>query len=229
MPKRPPSIGQLAQCLEYAGWARTASLDELAGMYHRGSAAFFSDWQEFTGDSAPAVIVRRPKLVLIAHGFHGHTHSALDFLIENGLPVQLIEVSIYEDAQARRFLNIEGEHEPELAVVAEKQLPTAAGTMLDGRRVTIFDLLEAELLAPGDALIWDRPRVGERYHATVTENGAIELPNGHSFATPSSAAKAAANIPAYDGWDAWRRQRPDGIVGLHELRQELVGKARVEE
>ena len=34
--KRDVDRGRLAQCLEYAGWARTTNLDELAGMYHRG-------------------------------------------------------------------------------------------------------------------------------------------------------------------------------------------------
>ena len=46
--KRDIDRKQLAQCLEYAGWARQTSLDELAGMYHGGSSAFWEGWQEFT-------------------------------------------------------------------------------------------------------------------------------------------------------------------------------------
>ena len=45
---------QLAQCLEYAGWARGTNLDELAGLYHGGPEAFFADWQEFTDTNAQA-------------------------------------------------------------------------------------------------------------------------------------------------------------------------------
>jgi hypothetical protein len=225
--KREVDRGQLAQCLEYAGWARATSLDELAGMYHRGPETFFSDWQEFTGDAAPAVIVRRPRLALIARSFHGRTHSALEFLVENGVPVQIIEVSIYEDAQGRRFVNVESEHEPDLPVVAEAQIETAPETTIEGRRISISDLLEAELLVPGDTLVWDRPRVGTTYRATITENGAIAFGDGRSFATPSKAAKAAAEIPAYDGWYAWRVERLGGTL-LNELRKELVSRIRTD-
>jgi hypothetical protein len=219
--KRDVDRNQLAQCLEYAGWARTTSLDELAGMYHRGPDAFFADWQEFTGDMVPVVINPRPRMVLIARTFHGRTHSALDFLIENGVPVELLEVSIYEDAAHRRFVHVESEYEPEFAppdVAAE----SASDTKIEGRRITIPDLMEAELLHVGDRLVWERPRLGVVYRATITDSGAIELEDGRSFATPSSAAKHAAQIPACDGWYAWRLERPDGTTLLHDLRRELL-------
>jgi Restriction Enzyme Adenine Methylase Associated len=225
--KREVDRGQLAQCLEYAGWGRATSLDELAGMYHRGPDLFFRDWQEFTGDLAPAVIDRRPRLVLIARSFHGRTQSALEFLVENGVPVQMVEVSIYEDAQRRRFINIESEHEPDFAVVTESQIETAPETTIEGRRITISDLLEADLLVPGDTLVWDRPRLGAIYRARITDNAAIELEDGYSFATPSKAAKHAANIPAYDGWYAWRVDRLNGVV-LNDLRKELVARMRAD-
>ena len=64
--KRDVDRGQLAQCLEYAGWARTTSLDELACIYHRGQAAFFGDWQSFTESATPIVLTRRPRLLLVA-------------------------------------------------------------------------------------------------------------------------------------------------------------------
>lgn len=44
---------QLAQCLEYSGWARSTNLDELAALYHGGSAALFTDWQDFTETTRP--------------------------------------------------------------------------------------------------------------------------------------------------------------------------------
>jgi Restriction Enzyme Adenine Methylase Associated len=218
--------GQLAQCLEYAGWARTTSLDELAGMYHGGPDAFFSDWQEFTGDAVPAVINPRPRLVLIARTFHGRTHSALGFLVESGVPVEILEVSIYEDASGRRFLHVESEYEPELAAASDTVSESAPDTMIEGRRITIADLMEAELVAPGDRLVWDRPRLGAVYRATITDRGGIELEDGRSFATPSSAAKHAARIPACDGWYVWRVEQSDGQALLHDLRKQLVATLR---
>jgi hypothetical protein len=223
--KRDVDRGQLAQCLEYAGWARTSSLDELAGMYHGGSDRFFADWQEFTEDSAPAVLNPKPRLVLIARTFHGRTHSALEFLVESGVPVEILEVSIYQDPGARRFLHVESEHEPEMAAMPAKAVEADPATKLDGRKITLADLVDADLLKPGDRLRWDRPKLGTSYAATVTDNAAIELDDGGTFATPSRAAKKAANIPAYDGWYAWRVERPGGTVVLHDLRKELVARA----
>jgi hypothetical protein len=224
--KRDVERNQLAQCLEYAGWARTTSLDELAGMYHRGSDAFFADWQEFTGDAVPAVINPRPRMVLIARTFHGRTHSALDFLIESGVPVELLEVSIYEDAASRRFIHVESEYEPEFVSAIDAVIEAVPDTKIEGRRITIPDLMEAELLSAGDRLVWDRPRLGVTYKACITENGAIELEDGRSFATPSSAAKHAAHVPACDGWYAWRLEQANGMALLHDLRKELVAARR---
>ncbi len=101
--KRDIDRNQLAQCLEYAGWARRTNLDELARMYHRGADAFFADWQQFKDSTAPIPIRSSPRLVLIARDFHGRTGSALEFLVENGLPVLLIRVAIYEDEQGRHL------------------------------------------------------------------------------------------------------------------------------
>lgn len=215
--KRDIDRNQLAQCLEYAGWARRTNLDELARMYHRGADAFFADWQQFKDSTAPTPIRSSPRLVLIARDFHGRTGSALEFLVENGLPVLLIRVSIYEDEQGRRFLDVEGYSEPELG---EPQPERTVGevTGAEGRRVQVTDLLEAGLLHQGDELLWRRPRVGEQYRAAVTAEGSIRLEDGRVFASPSRAAKEAAGIPAYDGWYAWRL----GDKTLHDLREELA-------
>src|SRR4051794_6652560 len=111
--KREFDRGQLAQCLEYAGWGRRANLDELAQMYQFGADRFFPDWQEFTGSEVPAIVNPSPRLVLIAGSFHARTAAAVEFLIANRLPVMVVPISIYEDQQARRLVNIEAEHEPE--------------------------------------------------------------------------------------------------------------------
>jgi hypothetical protein len=64
-----------------------------------------------------------------------------------------------------------------------------------------------------------RPQKGESYRAEITPNGAIQLPDGRAFTSPSRAATEAANLPAYDGWYAWTVVR----VGkrLNDLRYSL--------
>lgn len=216
--KRDVDRGQLAQCLEYAGWAKTTSLDELAGLYYRGPDQFFTDWQDFTESDAPVIIDPNPRLILVAHDFHDRTFSAFEFLTQGKLPIGLIRVSIYEDAAGRRFLDVGGDHEPELDSSEE-----AAGidhTKIAGRRVRLADLLDAELLQVGDELTWVRPKLGETYRATVNEHGGIELPDGSWVTSPSRAAMDAAGVPSYDGWYAWRVDRNGKL--LNDLRKDLV-------
>lgn len=98
--KRDVDRGQLAQCLEYAGWARLTHLDEISRLYDRGTGrrgpeAFFRDWQDFTESTTPVTINPQPRLYLIARDFEGRTRSALDFLQESSLPVTLIPVTVY--------------------------------------------------------------------------------------------------------------------------------------
>jgi hypothetical protein len=223
--KRDVDRGQLAQCLEYAGWARTTNLDELAGMYHRGIPAFFSDWQDFMESTTPVRIRRSPRLVLVARDFHGRTGSAFEFLIEHGLPVKLIRVSLYEDQQGRKLVDVEGEHEPEFPTEGPEEGGTEAldPTKINGRRVRLSDLLEAGLVQPEQRLVWERPRLDQSYRATVTDAGTIRLEDGREFPSPSRAAMEAAQIPAYDGWYAWRLG--EGGESLHELRVRMVSRA----
>ena len=216
--KRDVDRGQLAQCLEYAGWAKKTSLDELAGMYHRGPEAFFRDWQDFTESEAPVVINPTPRLVLVAREFHDRTFAAFEFLTQGNLPVRLIRVSVYEDAKGRRFVDVEGDHEPEFDASEE-----AAGvdhTKIAGRHVRLADLLDSDLLQAGDTLTWERTRLGQTYKATISEDGGIELPDGQTFTSPSRAAMVAADIPSYDGWYAWRLDRNNEV--LDDLRRQLV-------
>jgi hypothetical protein len=110
--KRDVDRAQLAQCLEYAGWARSTNLDELAGLYYRGAAGFWADWQEFTETSEPVRVARSPRLILVARDFDGRTESALSFLIDNTLPIKVIRLGLYEDINGRRFLDLEGVDEP---------------------------------------------------------------------------------------------------------------------
>lgn len=226
--KRDVDRSQLAQCLEYAGWARTANLDELAALYHGGSAAFFTDWQDFTETTTPVVVNRAPRIVLVARSFEDRTRSALDFLRENGLPVNVIPVAVYEDADGRRFIDVEAEHEPKVAVgaVAADGQSGRAQLLYQGRRVQMADLLAAGLLITGEALEFPRPRRNELFHATVLGDGGIQTEDGQVWPSPSRAAMSAANVPSYDGWHAWRVPRLAGIK-LDQLRQRLISEAVV--
>jgi hypothetical protein len=61
--KRDVDRGQLAQCLEYAGWARTTSLDELSALYQRGpQGEFFTGWQESRVPPRSPLSTVRPAL-----------------------------------------------------------------------------------------------------------------------------------------------------------------------
>ena len=222
--KRDVDRNQLAQCLEYAGWARNTSLDEIAAIYHRGKEEFFIDWQDFTESDVPEVLSRAPRLVLVARDFHGRTESALEYLIENHVPVTVIRVSIYEDASGRRFVDVEGENEPEFAPAATDGTRVRVEHKIGGRRIRVSDLLDAELLEPGDELLWEGPRLGDVYQASVTENGGIQLADGATYASPSRAAVVAADIPAYDGWYAWKVTRL-GDVTLNDVRARLLEQA----
>lgn len=223
--KRDIDRGQLAQCLEYAGWARLTHLDEISGLYdrgadHRGAAAFFRDWQDFTETTTPVTINPQPRLYLIARDFEGRTRSALDFLRENSLPVTVIPVIVYEDPTGRRIVDIEADHEPTLpGGVPASTGPTAITA--DGRRVTVVDLLDAGLLQPGEPVEFVRPRLGQHFYAVIRADGSFELGDGSTHQSPSRAAMRAADLVSYDGWYAWRVPRLGGTK-LHELRLQFV-------
>lgn len=211
---------QLAKCLEYAGWARQTSLDEVASMCHGGADEFFASWAEFTETSAPRLITQPPQLVLVARDFDERTDSALAFLTENNLPVTVLRVTIYEDDAHRRFVEIDADHDlenvsgGEPAASSGRRKPTRYE--IDGRRVQVSDLLDAGLLEPEQTLTWVRPRIGATYKAVITAEGALRLPSGAAYSSPSRAAIEAAEVPAVDGWEAWRTEAGDSLVVLRD-------------
>ncbi len=219
--KRNVDRGQLAQCLEYAGWARGASLDELAALFKGGPQEFFSAWTEFTESNTPRLMERPPRLVLVARDFDDRTESALTFLIENDLPITILRVTLYENSDGRRFVDVGAEHEAESLSQShpDETRPSPVRYEVDGRRIVVADLLEAGMLRPGEVLTWERPKKHETYRARVLEDGEIELEDGRVYASPSRAAIEAAGIPAYDGWHAWRTE---GGSTLGDLRQQLI-------
>ena len=229
--KRDIDRAQLAQCLEYAGWARLTSLDEIASLYkrtdqgleHQGVEAFFRDWQDFTETTTPITINPQPRLFLIAREFEGRTRSALDFLKENSLPVIVIPVTIYQDRDGRRIIDIESETET-LLHATSTPTPNPQPVTVNGRRVTVSDLIEAGLLEPDEDVEWVRPRLGEHYTARIQADGSFLLPDQSVYQSPSVAAIRAANLVSADGWFAWRVIRLGG-TRLDELRRQYVAQS----
>jgi len=224
--KRDIDRTQLAQCLEYAGWARSTNLDELAGLYPAGAEAFFDDWRTFTDSVAPRLITGSPRVVLVARGFSGRTQGALEFLAESGVPVTWVPIAIYQDETGRRLIDIEGDFEPlrETDKPLSLEIRARQEVMVNGRRVTIADLIEAGFIEAGATLYWDRPRVGQQLRAVVEPNGSLRLPDDRAFASPSTAAAEAAGAGSFDGWEAWRVGSPTGRL-LKEIREEYVETA----
>jgi len=88
----------------------------------------------------------------------------------------------------------------------------------DNRRVSIRDLLAADLISAGDRLRFTRPRSGEEHVVTVTSTGHIVLPDGREYDTPSDAARAVTNIQV-NGWIVWRTEANRTLASLRsELR-----------
>lgn len=225
--KRDIDRRQLAQCLEYAGWARQTSLDEVARMFHGGTDEFFVSWSEFTETSGPRLIRQPPQLVLVARDFDERTDSALAFLTENNLPVTVLKVSMFEDDAHRRFVEIDADYDLEIVAVSEPGTPSGRNKPtryeINGQPVQISDLLDAGLLTPEQELIWARPRIGTTYTAIVTAEGALRLQSGAAYSSPSRAAREAAGVPAVDGWEAWRTEDGLSLVALRKRLLESLG------
>lgn len=127
----------LAECLEYAGWARTTSLPEIASLYWRGEYEFWTDWQEFTGSAGPQQLARHPRLLVVTADLAGRAGPALEFLVEHGLPVTVIKAALYSDDQGRRILDVQGPDELETGVVpSEAAAATYDRLNRAGRRST---------------------------------------------------------------------------------------------
>jgi hypothetical protein len=92
--------------------------------------------------------------------------------------------------------------------------------LLDGRRVTVTDLVEFGLLPAGTPLTFTR--LGTNYHAAVTETGRIRLADGREFVAPSRAAAEALGRGGGDGWYVWRVADTDRL--LHDLRETLLDR-----
>jgi Restriction Enzyme Adenine Methylase Associated len=73
---------------------------------------------------------------------------------------------------------------------------------VEGRRVTILDLIDAGLLQADEEVEFVRPRLGQRHSATILANGSFQLNHGAVQRSPALAAMRAADLVSYDGWHA---------------------------
>ncbi len=110
----------LAECLEYAGWARAATLDELAQLYWRGDADFWNDWNAFLGDAGPRQVKPAPRLFLATGDFTARAQSTYEFLVDNGLPVKVMKATLYEGSNGRRVLDVEAPSDVETVLRPSK-------------------------------------------------------------------------------------------------------------
>jgi CBS domain-containing protein len=95
--------------------------------------------------------------------------------------------------------------------------------LMDGRRVTINDLIDAGLLKVGERLQFNRSRMRKSFGAEVSESGRLRLDDGLEYRSPSRAAMVAANMRAVDGWHAWNLVSSG--KSLDALRQEVLDQA----
>lgn len=71
------------------------------------------------------------------------------------------------------------EQRNDLSTLSEESLSVKdTSTSPTSKRVSIAQVLEAGLLIPGETLVWDRSRKGERWVATVTAEGKLRMDVG---------------------------------------------------
>lgn len=210
--KRDVDRSQLAQCLEYAGWARTTNLDELAGLYVGGPQQFFTDWQAFTGTPTPLLLDRVPRLALVARTFDARTDSALKFLREAGVPLALVRVVFYEDADGTRIVDVNPDEALQPPASRSPQ-PATAGRVAQSASpvgVTVSDLLDDGILRADEPISWRRPQLGQHYNASILANGEVLLADGRRATSLSTAANLLTG-GNYNGWDCWTVPRLGGV------------------
>lgn len=219
--KRDLDRQQLAQVLEYAGWARSTNVQEVATLYSQGTDQFWGDWQEFTETDQPVPIATTPQVVLVAENFHERTRSALTYLRENGLPLVVLSVRIYEDSDNTRYLDVDREGRLDAAgqtVMNTRPLQPATTGPRRSFSVSVLDLLKAGMLRSGETLSWTRPRSGETHQITVEEDGRLQLSTGKIVSSLSTAATEVVGHGSFPGWECWHSESGER---LYEMRSRL--------
>ena len=221
--KRSVERTQLSQALEYAGWARDTSLDELAGLFESGSDAFFQQWQEFTESGSPVVVNPQVRVLLVARDVHPRTGDALRFLTDNNVPVRVVSVVVYQDERGKKLIDVKvlfGPHEPFASAAATGSsaggAPAKTTYTVNGEPVRIVHLVNAGLIAPGTTIQLTSNSVTTQ--AEITEDGSIALKD-QEFPFPTTAARQVVPYPV-DGWVKWRIAETGAT--LADLRAEFL-------
>ncbi len=119
--RRQVGRNDLAECLEYVGWARGADLDELADMYWRGRGSFAEDWRAFVGSPPAPPPHRAARLLVVAGELFGRTASTLDLLVESGFPVTLVLATLHQTDEGRQLVEV-------LPIRTDRHAPKALGS-----------------------------------------------------------------------------------------------------
>ena len=85
--------------------------------------------------------------------------------------------------------------------------------------ISLADLVEAQVLSPGDELTWQRSNRGDEYRVLVTPDAQLETTDGKIFKSPSEAASRLTGS-SYNGWLVWVSDATGQT--LDEKRQELI-------
>jgi len=96
--------------------------------------------------------------------------------------------------------------------------------LVEGRRVQIADLVEAELLKAGDELTFAAH--GQTHRSSVTDQGRLRTEDNREFKTPSRAAQEVAKGSPRAGWTCWFTS--DG-ESLDSLRRQFLSQATIVE
>jgi hypothetical protein len=219
--KRSIERSQLAQCLEYAGWARKTSLDELSRLYHKNADQFFADWMAFTGTTSPVLVNDKPILVLVAQDFDNRTHEALKFLKDNQVPIHEVPVRVYVGENNARFYNIDSEYDDAGELEPPDDPKPIRQYRYMGRRVHVLDLIEAGFLEVEEKIEFVRQSEGAKDVATIMADGRICDSSGRVHETLSRAAIELGKGNAYPGWDVWTAPGRGGRR-LFDIREEFM-------
>lgn len=224
--KREFDRGQLAQTLEYAGWAQTTSLDEIAQIYqrqHGKESDFFHAWAEWGNSNVPEILNPRPRMVVVAQGFHARTKAALDFMQGSGMSVEVRTVTVHS-GDGDTIIEVGGIDAPAGIAATAPAGVSGGGTQHRHFGVKLSDLVAAGLLAAGEQLRFHRPKVGDTFWATVMEGGVGLEADGKEYSSASAAAMAVTGAISYDGWWAWAAERDGEWVALRNIRKEYLAK-----
>lgn len=101
----------------------------------------------------------------------------------------------------------------EIAHLAQPHPAPAVRTRAQRTAPKLTALLDAGVLAAGQKLTWQRPRLGEQVSVTVTADGQLAIPDGTVWPSPFQAAYRIAGYPA-NGWELFKTADGQSLADL---------------